>query len=126
MEIGIERVWQSRGLSILQRLFGRAPAAAPETAHALCVAVASGKGGTGKSFLATNLAVGLHEQGAKVTIVDCDFGLGNAHLLLGANPRITIQHVLMGKVTVDEARLRTPFGPYLVPGGCGISSRDLR
>ena len=51
------------------------------------IVVLSGKGGTGKSFLTTNLAIGLHQRGLRCVVVDCDFGLANAHLLFGVNRR---------------------------------------
>lgn len=86
------------------------------------LALASGKGGTGKSFLATNLAVALHHRGRRVAVVDCDFGLGNAHLLLGVNPRLSLQHLLAGSASVEEVLQATPFGPSLLPGGSGVSS----
>ena len=67
-------------LGFLRRWLGRAaPAEQPRRQEAVVVAFASGKGGTGKSFLATNLAIGLHERGLRVAVVDCDFGLANAH-----------------------------------------------
>ena len=50
---------------------------------AYLLAVASGKGGTGKSFLATNLGVALCSRGRRVTLIDCDFGMANDHLLMG-------------------------------------------
>jgi glycine/D-amino acid oxidase-like deaminating enzyme len=34
--------------------------------------------------------------GRRVVVVDCDFGLGNAHLLLGVNPRFALHHLLSG------------------------------
>ena len=86
------------------------------------LAFASGKGGTGKSFLTTNLAVGLHRRGMRVAVVDCDFGLANAHLLLGSNPRFSMQHLLEGRCGVDEVLVETPHGPSLVAGGSGIAS----
>lgn len=46
------------------------------------VAIASGKGGTGKTFVATNLAVHLARAGTPVTLVDCDVEAPNAHLFL--------------------------------------------
>lgn len=85
------------------------------------MAIASGKGGTGKSFLATNLAVTLCSRGRRVTLVDCDFGMANDHLLMGVNPRLSIQHFFAGAEELADVVVRTPFGPNLLPGGSGIS-----
>ncbi len=46
------------------------------------IAVASGKGGTGKTLVATNLAETLHCQGYRVTYLDCDVEVPNGHLFL--------------------------------------------
>jgi MinD superfamily P-loop ATPase len=46
------------------------------------IAVASGKGGTGKTTVATNLAYVLSQGSAKVTYVDCDVEEPNGHLFL--------------------------------------------
>ena len=46
------------------------------------IAVASGKGGTGKTTLATNLAVMLARKGMSVTYIDCDVEEPNGHLFL--------------------------------------------
>jgi MinD superfamily P-loop ATPase len=42
------------------------------------IAVASGKGGTGKTFLSTNIFYALREQGIKVDLADCDAEAPNA------------------------------------------------
>ncbi len=106
-----------------RRWFRREPEPAlPGAAEGRVVAVVSGKGGTGKSFLATNLAVAAHGHGRRVAVVDCDFGLGNAHLLLGTNPRYCLQHLLAGAVLVEQAICPTPFGPSLLAGGSGVTS----
>src|SRR6185436_18958967 len=100
------------GVGSLRRWFRREPAPLRSGRLEACVvALASGKGGTGKSFLATNLAVALHGRGRRVAVVDCDFGLGNAHLLLGINPRLSMQHLLAGTAKVEEVLQQTPFGP---------------
>jgi flagellar biosynthesis protein FlhG len=111
---------RARGTPWLGRLLGRS--LGTETrAQATVVAVASGKGGTGKTFLTTNLAVALADRGTPVAVADCDFGLGNAHLMMGMNPRLTMQHVLGGEVTMREACVGTVFGATLIAGGSGIS-----
>ena len=109
------------GSNILRRLFGEREADEHALREAAVVAVTSGKGGTGKSFVATSLAIALSRERHRVTLVDCDFGLGNAHLLLGLNPRLTLQHVLGCEATIEEVRRITPYGPGLVPAGSGIS-----
>jgi ATP-binding protein involved in chromosome partitioning len=48
------------------------------------VAVASGKGGVGKSTIATNLAVGLAGLGQRVGLVDCDIYGPSVHMMFGA------------------------------------------
>ena len=46
------------------------------------IAISSGKGGTGKTFIATNLAKVLSEKGKKVNYLDCDVEESNGHLFL--------------------------------------------
>ena len=46
------------------------------------IAVASGKGGTGKTTIAVNLAAALAESGARVSFMDCDVEEPNAHIFL--------------------------------------------
>ncbi len=46
-------------------------------------AVGGGKGGTGKSVIATNLAAGLALSGRKTVLMDADIGASNTHALLG-------------------------------------------
>lgn len=45
--------------------------------------IASGKGGVGKSAIATNLSIVLANKGKKVTLIDFDLGGANLHTLLG-------------------------------------------
>jgi MinD superfamily P-loop ATPase len=50
--------------------------------HPLRITIASGKGGTGKTTIATNLAVALADVGHGVTYLDCDVEEPNGHLFL--------------------------------------------
>lgn len=83
------------------------------------ICIASGKGGTGKTFLSCNLSVRLAQKGLRVTLIDADFGFANAHLLLGLRPRFDISHVVRGEKRLDEIIEQGPAGVRLVPGGHG-------
>jgi len=88
--------------------------------EATSIAIASGKGGTGKSFLATSLAVLLHQMDKKTVLVDCDFGLACDHLLLGVKPTLTLQQLLNGQATLEQVLVKSPCGPRLLPGASGV------
>ncbi|MEM6674326.1 MAG: AAA family ATPase [Planctomycetota bacterium] len=94
--------------------------AATTTARIVCVA--SGKGGTGKSVLATNLALVRARRGERVLLVDFDAGLANAHLLLGLAPPYDVGHVMEGEVSAREALIEGPHGLKLLSGGVGRQS----
>ncbi len=63
------------------------------------IAIASGKGGTGKTFVATNLAFALSES-IQVSLVDCDVEEPNSHLFL--NPEIKEKQDITIKVPVID------------------------
>lgn len=88
--------------------------------HVRTLAIASGKGGVGKSNLAANLAVALGEMGARVLLVDADLAQANLDLLLGLNPRFDLQHVLLGDKSLEEIVVHGPPGVSLVPASSGV------
>ena len=67
--------------------------------------IASGKGGTGKSTVAANIAAGLSGLDKKVCLVDADLGLRNLDILLGLENDVvyTIMDVIEGRCSVTEA-----------------------
>ena len=80
---------------------GRAP-------EVFTVAVTSGKGGVGKTTIAVNLALLLARKGRAVRMVDADFGLSNAEVLMGVTPRFNLEDVLHGRIDVRDAWLEAP------------------
>lgn len=66
------------------------------------IAISSGKGGTGKTFIATNIAVILAEKGEEVRYLDCDVEEPNGHLFL--KPQIDEEEdiTILSPVGVDE------------------------
>ncbi|MEZ5989885.1 MAG: MinD/ParA family protein [Planctomycetota bacterium] len=103
----------------LDRLRGLAPGRLLREPPSL--GVASGKGGTGKTFTSVNLAVHLARELGRVQVFDADLGLGNSHMLLGLRPERHVQHFLRGEVALDDLVLATPQGIDLLPGGSGLS-----
>ena len=76
------------------------------------VAVASGKGGVGKTNLCVNLAVLLARRGVRTTLVDADTGVSNADVLCGLRPprRLTADR------SARDVAIAAPGGFVLVPG----------
>ena len=62
-------------------------------------AVGGGKGGIGKSFISSSLAICLSKLGKKVTLVDLDLGSANLHTCLGIKiPQQTLSDFMKGRV----------------------------
>ena len=70
------------------------------------VAVASGKGGVGKSTVSTNLALGLHALGRRVGLVDADIYGPSQPMLMGVEG---------SKPTAHDKQLQPVSTPYGVP-----------
>ena len=87
------------------------------------LAVASGKGGVGKSTVVANLAVALGELGARVILFDGDLAQANLDLLLGVSSRWDLGHVLRGEKTLEQIVVEGPPNVRLVPAASG--DRDL-
>ena len=79
------------------------------------LAIASGKGGVGKSVLALNLAVALGRHGRRVLLVDADLGLGNIAILSGLNPEYMLEDLLLERCSPDDAVVEGPEGVAILP-----------
>ena len=64
------------------------------------IAVTSGKGGVGKTFVSANLAAALAKRGQRVLVLDADLGLANLDVVLNLYPKITLHDVFTGKANI--------------------------
>jgi flagellar biosynthesis protein FlhG len=84
------------------------------------VAVTSGKGGVGKTFVSANLAASLAKRGQKILVLDADLGLANLDVVLNLYPKITLHDVFTGKSKLEEAIVRAPGGFSVLLAGSGM------
>lgn len=80
------------------------------------VAVASGKGGVGKTTTVTNLGVVLRRSNHSVALVDADLGMANLAPMLGISGDQTLHDVLAGRADLDEALVTETSGFAVLPG----------
>jgi flagellar biosynthesis protein FlhG len=83
------------------------------------ITIASGKGGVGKTSIAVNLALMLQSLGNRTTLMDVDFGLANAHIMLGVNATKSLSDVINHGKSIEETLEDGPNGLRLLAGGSG-------
>lgn len=96
------------------------PPGSPSQKRARIVAVTSGKGGVGKTFVSANLAAALARMGERVLVLDADLGLANLDVVLNLFPKITLHDVFTGKAPLEEAILPAPGGFSVLLAGSGL------
>jgi flagellar biosynthesis protein FlhG len=84
------------------------------------IAVASGKGGVGKTNLVANLAVELARSGKRVCVLDADLGLANVDVVLGLTPRESMLQVLRGERRLADVIVDGPAGVRIIPAASGV------
>ena len=94
-----------------------APPFAAPTAHIL--AIASGKGGVGKTWFAITLAHALSRAGRRVLLFDGDLGLANVDIQLGLMPAHDIASVVAGTCRMQDALVHHPAGFDILAGRSG-------
>jgi len=83
------------------------------------IAVASGKGGVGKTNVSVNLSLALIETGNKVMLLDADLGLANVDLMLGLKSPYNLSHVINGERSLEEVIIDGPDHLKIVPAASG-------
>jgi len=97
---------------------GPVPASGPGNVR--CLAVASGKGGVGKTIISVGLAHCLVRRGYRVLLVDADMGLANVDIQIGIDPTHTLQDVACGRCSLADAVTRVEGGPDVLPASSGV------
>jgi len=81
------------------------------------VAVASGKGGVGKTWFSITLAHALARAGQRVLLFDGDLGLANVDIQLGLMPKSDLGSVVAGRQTLNQALTSYPEGGFDIIAG---------
>lgn len=87
------------------------------------IAVASGKGGVGKTWFSITLSHALAREGKKVLLFDGDLGLANIDVQLGLMPKRDLNDVIRGRLGLDKVIQEYEDGGFdIVAGRSGQAS----
>jgi flagellar biosynthesis protein FlhG len=87
------------------------------------IAVASGKGGVGKTWFSLTLAHALAKQNKKILLFDGDLGLANVDVQLGLMPQYDLRHVIEGKLSMERIiQHHNATGLDIIAGQSGAAS----
>lgn len=87
------------------------------------IAVASGKGGVGKTWFSITLSHLFARAGRKTLLFDGDIGLANVDVQLGINPPRDLGQVFSGKATMEEVVHHYELGKFdILAGRSGSTS----
>jgi len=81
------------------------------------IAIASGKGGVGKTWFAITLAHSLAQHDRNILLFDGDLGLANLDIQLGLTPKNDLGGVISGKIAVGQAVTHYDDGGFDVIAG---------
>ena len=99
-----------------------APATAALPHRRNVIAVASGKGGVGKTWFSITLAHAMAKAGKKALLFDGDLGLANVDVQLGVTPERDLAGVIVGEGTLAQAATRYEGGFDIIAGRSGSGS----
>ena len=90
--------------------------------RARTIAIASGKGGVGKSNFTINFALKLLEKKKTVLIIDMDIGMGNIDILLGVSPTYSFVDLFNHGRTIRDIIESGPKNLSYIAGGSGLTN----
>jgi len=83
------------------------------------IAIASGKGGVGKSMISANISFLLADKGYKVGIFDGDIGLSNLDIIFNVKSKNNFLNVLKGECTLEDIKITIDNNLTLIPSESG-------
>ncbi|MCB9996540.1 MAG: MinD/ParA family protein [Rhodospirillales bacterium] len=87
------------------------------------IAVASGKGGVGKTWFSITLSHALAQAGKKVLLFDGDLGLANVDVQLGLMAKRDLNDVIRGRLSLEKVIQRYDDGNFdIIAGRSGQAS----
>ena len=84
------------------------------------IAISGGKGGTGKTNIAVNLAQVLAKEGRRTLLLDADLGMANVDILLGLEPEHTLYDVMCDKCQLEDILLSGADNLMIIPAASGV------
>ena len=85
------------------------------------IAIASGKGGVGKTTIAVNLSLALTKEQKNTLLLDADLGMANSHILLGINPKYSLEDFVSENKSLDSVITTTKDKLKFISGGSAIN-----
>ncbi|MFT7144226.1 MAG: flagellar biosynthesis protein FlhG [Alphaproteobacteria bacterium] len=89
------------------------------------IAIASGKGGAGKTSFTLNLCYQLAQKGKRVLVFDADIGLANIDVQLGINTMKDLSDVVQGFASLEDIIAKSEKGFYIIPGRSGFEKQPF-
>ncbi len=87
------------------------------------IAVASGKGGVGKTWFSISLTHALARMGKKMLLFDGDLGLANVDVQLGLMPKRDLNDIIRGRLSLDKVTQPFEDGGFdIIAGRSGQAS----